>query len=89
MVLFRRIGRNDTACIGADRVSINGIALGRVGQDTEGVAGVQDDTGLGCPQTHLVNVGFQNDLHVGHLIGEIAPVGFQMDYCPKLYGAEV
>ena len=60
-----------------------------MGQDTEGVAGVQDDAGLCCPQTHLVNIGFQNDLHVGHLIGEITPVGFQMDHCPKLNGAEV
>ena len=64
--------RYHTVLVGADGVCIDGVALGGVGQDAEGVAGVQDAAGLLGTPAHLVDVGLLNDLHVGDFIGKVA-----------------
>ena len=45
-LFFGCLCRYHTVLIGADGVCIDGVALGGVGQDAEGVAGVQDAAGL-------------------------------------------
>ena len=64
-------------------------ALGGVGQDAERIAGVQDTTGLLGAPPHLVDVCLQNHLHIGDLIGKIAPGGLQVNDRADLAGAEV
>ena len=78
-LFFGCLCRNHTVLVGADGVCIDGVALGGVGQDAKGVAGIQDAAGLLGTPAHLVDVGLLNDLHVGDFIGKVAPVGFQMN----------
>lgn len=88
-LFFRCLCRNHTVLVGADGVCIDGVALGGVGQDAEGVAGVQDAAGLLGTPAHLIDVGLLNDLHVGYFIGKVAPVGLQMNDGPELRRAKV
>ena len=78
-LFFGCLCRYHTVLVGADGVCIDGVALGGVGQDAEGVAGVQDAAGLLGTPAHLIDVGLLNDLHVGDFIGKVAPVGLQMN----------
>ena len=78
-LFFGCLCRYHTVLVGADGVCIDGVALGGVGQDAKGVAGVQDAAGLLGTPAHLVDVGLLNDLHVGDFIGKVAPVGLQMN----------
>ena len=78
-LFFGCLCRYHTVLVGADGVCIDGVALGGVGQDAKGVAGVQDAAGLLGTPAHLIDVGLLNDLHVGDFIGKVAPVGFQMN----------
>lgn len=88
-LFFGGLCRYHTVLVGADGVCIDGVALGGVGQDAEGVAGVQDAAGfLGAP-AHLVDIGLLNDLHVGDFIGKVAPVGLQMNDGTELRRAKV
>lgn len=88
-LFFGCLCRYHTVLVGADGVCIDGVALGGVGQDAEGVAGVQDATGLLGTPAHLVDVGLLNDLHVGDFIGKVAPVGLQMNDGTELRRAKV
>ena len=88
-LFFGCLCRYHTVLVGADGVCIDGVALGGVGQDAEGVAGVQDAAGLLGTPAHLVDVGLLNDLHVGDFIGKVAPVGFQMNDGTELRRAKV
>ena len=87
--IFRFLCRYHTVLVGADGVCIDGVAPGGVGQDAEGVAGVQDAAGLLGTPAHLVDVGLLNDLHIGDFIGKVAPVGFQMNDGTELRRAKV
>ena len=78
-LFFGCLCRYHAVLVGADGVCIDGVALGGVGQDAEGVAGVQDAAGLLGTPAHLVDVGLLNDLHIGDFIGKVAPVGLQMN----------
>ena len=88
-LFFGCLCRYHTVLVGADGVCIDGVALGGVGQDAEGVAGVQDAAGFLCTPAHLVDVGLLNDLHVGDFIGKVAPVGLQMNDGTELRRAKV
>lgn len=88
-LFFGCLCRYHTVLVGADGVCIDGVALGGVGQDAEGVAGVQDAAGLLGTPAHLVDVGLLNDLHVGDFIGKVAPVGLQMNDGTELRRAKV
>ena len=70
--IFGCLCRYHTVLVGADGVCIDGVALGGVGQDAEGVAGVQDAAGLLGTPAHLIDVGLLNDLHIGDFIGKVA-----------------
>lgn len=88
-LFFGCLCRYHTVLVGADGVCIDGVALGGVGQDAEGVAGVQDTAGLLGTPAHLIDVGLLNDLHVGDFIGKVAPVGLQMNDGTELRRAKV
>lgn len=88
-LFFGCLCRYHTVLVGADGVCIDGVALGGVGQDAEGVAGVQDAAGLLGTPAHLVDVGLLNDLHVRYFIGKVAPVGLQMNDGTELRQAKV
>lgn len=88
-LFFGCLCRYHTILVGADGVCIDGVALGGVGQDAEGVAGVQDAAGLLGTPAHLIDVGLLNDLHVGDFIGKVAPVGLQMNDGTELGRAKV
>ena len=88
-LFFGCLCRYHTVLVGADGVCIDGVALGGVGQDAEGVAGVQDAAGLLGTPAHLIDVGLLNDLHVGDFIGKVAPVGLQMNDGTELHRAKV
>lgn len=88
-LFFGCLCRYHTVLVGADGVCIDGVALGGVGQDAEGVAGVQDAAGLLGTPAHLIDVGLLNDLHVGDFIGKVAPVGLQMNDGTELRRAKV
>ena len=90
-VLFCCCGlrRYHTVFIGVHRVGVDSIALRCVGQDAEGVAGVQHCAGFGRTKAHLVHIRLLNDLHLGDFVGKVAPVGLQVDDGPQLGGAEV
>ena len=60
-----------------------------MGQDAEGVAGVQHSAGFGRTKAHLVHIRLLDDLHLGDFVGKVAPVGLQVDDGPQLGGAEV
>ncbi len=77
--IFGCLCRYHTVLVGADGVCIDGVALGGVGQDAKGVAGIQDAAGLLGAPAHLIDVGLLNDLHVGDFIGKVAPGGLQMN----------
>ena len=79
--------RDDAVLVGVDRVGVDGVALGGVGQDAERIAGVQDAAGLLGAPAHLVDICLQNHLHIGDLIGKIAPGGLQMNDRADLAGA--
>ena len=68
------------------RIGVDGVALGGVGQDAERIAGVQDAAGLLGAPAHLVDVCLQNHLHIGDLIGKIAPGGLQVNDRADLAG---
>lgn len=88
-LFFGCLCRYHTVLVGADGVCIDGVALGGVGQDAEGVAGVQDAAGLLGTPAHLIDVGLLNDLHIGDFIGKVAPVGLQMNDGTELRRAKV
>lgn len=88
-LFFGCLCRYHTVLVGADGVCIDGVALGGVGQDAKGVAGVQDTAGLLGTPAHLVDVGLLNDLHVGDFIGKVAPIGLQMNDGTELRRAKV
>ena len=88
-MFFGCLCRYHTVLVGADGVCIDGVALGGVGQDAKGVAGVQDAAGLLGTPAHLIDVGLLNDLHVGDFIGKVAPVGLQMNDGTELRRAKV
>lgn len=88
-LFFGCLCRYHTVLVGADGVCIDGVALGGVGQDAKGVAGVQDAAGLLGTPAHLIDVGLLNDLHVGDFIGKVAPVGLQMNDGTELRRAKV
>lgn len=88
-LFFGCLCRYHTVLVGADGVCIDGVALRGVGQDAEGVAGVQDAAGLLGTPAHLVDVGLLNDLHIGDFIGKVAPVGLQMNDGTELRRAKV
>ena len=88
-LFFGCLCRYHTILVGADGVCIDGVALGGVGQDAKGVAGVQDAAGLLGTPAHLIDVGLLNDLHVGDFIGKVAPVGLQMNDGTELRRAKV
>ena len=88
-LFFGCLCRYHTVLVGADGVCIDGVALGGVGQDAEGVAGVQDAAGLLGTPAHLIDVGLLNDLHVSDFIGKVTPVGLQMNDGTELRRAKV